>query len=133
MKHEQEKTMSKTREEKIESMAAELKAGGITFNHMRGSSFANIYEVAERLLDAAERETPQWPTDESFNAAREVLNSFDEPVTPLTLQSTLSAAMSVDPIVVAARDAISELRSCGRIESETMATLEDAVSEAGLL
>lgn len=135
----EEKTMSKTREEKIRDLAAELRREFPDYDRkMLGCPDDAVADgwsvsIAERLLDATERETSQWPTDESFNAAREVLNSFDEPVTPLALQSALSAAMSVDPIVVAARKAISELRSWGRIESKTMETLEDAVSEAGLL
>lgn len=90
----------KSRDDKIRDMAKELRRLSTTGAWSATAEWAT--DMAERLLDAAEREEPKWPTKESFHAALEVFSNFDEPVTPLALQSALAAAMHADPIIQAA-------------------------------
>lgn len=144
--------MSKTREEKIRDLAAELRRefpDGREFSDynrkMLGCPDDAVAggwseSIAEHLLDAVEREEPKWPTKESFNAALEVFSNFDEPVTPLALQSALAAAMHADPIIQAAVEWVKRAKAVpfdsrydAKLYEDAAEALVDAVKEAGLL
>jgi hypothetical protein len=154
--------MSKTREQQIKDMAAELRTIiGEATPSRRGQFFEGYdqqvddrtEEIAERLLDAAQRPQP-WPTNESVSALshelREhrwvplccttghTLNTGDAHETDGWstggLPEALRAALLADPIVRAAiewHEWIRQQRPSGPLPMGTKG-LWDAVSATGL-
>lgn len=101
----------KSREQKLADMEAVL-AGvrilGAAIEEDEGGAY-RVYvspaDLAERLLDAAEREAPKWPADASLDF---FLSADGTPLiptakdTPEDLRRTLRAAFLADPIIQAA-------------------------------
>lgn len=83
---------------------------------------------AQKILEAADRESPKWPTDESV---RDFEAAMDPAYTHEDIRTALRAALLADPIIkaaVALRDAY-RLPEC---LDPQVGDLVDAVNEAGL-
>lgn len=121
--------MSKTREEKIRDLAAELRREFSDYDR-DGRSVS----IAERLLDAAEREAPKWPTSESIEAYDDIIND-PRVVDHEKKREALGAAMSVDPVIRAAIEVAryANSRPTNYLDINDVHDLLDAIENAGLL
>lgn len=96
--------MSKTREEKIEAMAKVI-ADSLTGGGQQRLECGRA--IAAEALDAAERETPKWPTDESIEAWDDIINDY-RVVNHEKKREALEAAMQIDPVFVAAVEFVND-------------------------
>ena len=121
----------KTREQKIKDVAREL--ANILEDRQRLVNEPYLEGFAEQLVDAAEHETPVWPTDESIDAANKKYSRDSG-----SQRDSLRAAMLADPIIKAAI-AFAEAYELARPDHESRSEtwigrdLIDAVKEAGLV
>lgn len=116
--------MAKTQEQRIEDAARELKR--------MFPSVGEASAAAKKVLEAADREPPKWPTDESvrrFKAAYRSSTNSDVPMSDEWLRDCLREAMVHDPIheaAVAVRDGYQEKVDLW----PALARLNDTVYEA---
>lgn len=127
--------MAKTQQQRIDDAVMALSRHLTTnsFRELQATSAGQNLDVAElmaKVLEAADRERPVWPTDESVRAYQS---------TPITgvfgdaaVKKCLRAAMLEDPIIVAAVSVCRGLPST-QIPIGSLKIVYDAVEAAGLL
>jgi hypothetical protein len=126
----------KTQEQRITDAAAALAE---TLN--RSVDEQRTYTgLAAKVLEAADRETPAWPTDDSIDAYTDVRGFSREQneASRVLYRAGLRAAMLADPIIKAAiayRDVTDNGRPTGsfaRDKVEARLAVRRVVDEAGL-
>lgn len=104
---------------------ARIKRAAEVLRH-RGVEFSSIYSVAKEMLEAADKEEPNWPTDESMSVLRHVCDINGD-----ADRDRARDAFLVDPIIQAAVE-LKNRRRDGYDEDAATQRICDAVDEAGL-
>lgn len=128
-----------TDDQRIERAAAELcrirQNGGWTV--LPGRTREEYRQAAREILEAADRESPKWPTDESVHAFGVAENArfLRGPKGDPDYREPLRQALLADPIIRAAvelRDVRKARPDRAWERSEALQGVVDAVNEAGL-
>lgn len=124
----------KSQADRIKDVADRLRRGARTDGAESGCVLIELHDVnvfAAALLEAADREPPTWPTDESVEAFCRVV-SANGGYAAGARRPGLRAALLADPIIKAAiayRDVNGPTRQCSSLSGRLIC---DAVDEAGL-
>ena len=92
-------------------------------------------EIARAMLEAADRESPKWPTDKSVKALTSAANTTDGWHSHEGRRAALRAALLADPIVKAAVALVADWESVRmplQLPDSPPGVLVRAVREAGL-
>lgn len=121
----------KSHEQRIKDAAAEFR---LIIGEFPTS--ASNEEIATRLLEAADHEPPQWPTDESLRAYFDVHGWYGEGADMEYYRRKLRTALLVDPIIKAAIEmrhtVLSAIGPVGPDDARAVQAVIDAVNEARL-